>query len=118
MRTSMYAWIAGMAFFAATGLAAAVEVRVPLRDGKVSLKDMCDAGPALARLHLRMPDVAVDVRGVGGSLLVAAMNKSLGDGCRLSVDDDELVLHVDPAKLPHDVDGAKQAARVFTATAT
>ena len=36
----------------------------------------------------------------GGSLLVSAMNQSLGDGCRVSVAGDELVLHLDADKLP------------------
>jgi pimeloyl-ACP methyl ester carboxylesterase len=45
------------------------------------------------------------------------MNKSLGDGCRMTVDANALVLHVDPDKLPHDIDSAKLATRIFTATA-
>lgn len=101
-----------------TASAEAHEARIPLRDGKLRLDDL--SADLLQNLHLkkpRLPNMAIDLRGMRGSLFVMAMNEALGDGCRLSVNDDELVLHVDGEKLPQNVTETKKAARVFTAAA-
>src|SRR2546430_1429770 len=97
-----------VALLIGTASAAPHEARVPLRDGKLRLGELsAELLGALHLNHIKLPDAAIDFRGLRGSLMVAAMNESLGDGCRLTVEDDALVLHVDPAKLPHDVDQSK-----------
>jgi pimeloyl-ACP methyl ester carboxylesterase len=92
------------------------QLRVPLRDGKLSLPELSAA--MTEKLHLPAVEwgsAAVDVQGIGGSMTVAALNKALGDGCRVSVDKDAVVIQYDPAKLPHNLEQAKHATRVFTA---
>jgi pimeloyl-ACP methyl ester carboxylesterase len=106
-------------FAAPAARAVELEARVPLVDGKVETKALtralCD--------ELRLPasvslDVGrIDVRGETGSLFVVALNEALGSGCRVSVDDDALVLRVDPAKLPHDCEALKRATRTFATLA-
>ena len=113
-------WIAGwtlLAAWAPVASAAGHDVRVPLRDGKLSTADL------LARVHLpaaaaaHLPNGTVDLRGFGSSLFVAALDKALGQGCHVEVTPDALVIHVDAARLPQDWDQTRLAARTFTATA-
>jgi pimeloyl-ACP methyl ester carboxylesterase len=113
--------LAGLVLFVSAAVAAASphEAHVALRDGKLTMADL--SATLLEELHLpatsHLPPGEIDLRSFSGTLFVQAMNKSLGDGCRMSVSGDELVLHVDPDRLPHDLDSAKLALRVFTATA-
>ena len=112
--------IAAAVLFMSTTVASASphEARIPLHDGKFRVADL--SAELLEDLHLpttHLPAGEIDVRSFAGSLFVDAMNRSLGEGCRLSIAPDALVLHVDPDKLPQSVDEAKHAARVFTATA-
>jgi pimeloyl-ACP methyl ester carboxylesterase len=112
------ALLCALVFLAAPAAAAPREARVPLRDGKLDLGDL---SVAMCR-ELRLPrcDLGagrVSLEGVRGSLIVRAMNESLGDGCRLSVRGDTLVLHVDADKLPSDCAAFTSAVRIFTAVA-
>jgi pimeloyl-ACP methyl ester carboxylesterase len=91
------------------------EARIPLKDGKLRTGDL---SAAICR-ELGMPAFSCDVGeinvgGYRGSLLVSAVNQSLGDGCRISISDNAVVLHIDTQKLPNDVRDAKHVARVFT----
>jgi pimeloyl-ACP methyl ester carboxylesterase len=101
--------------FALPAWAAVREARVPLKDGKLRTADL---SAALCR-ELGMPPCSFNVGelelgGLGGSLFVTALNQSLGEGCRVSVSGDAVVLRIDTAKLPDDLRDAKRAARVFT----
>lgn len=114
-----------LAFAAPAALAPAVasadphEARLPLREGKVHVDDL---SRALCRC-LRLPekglpgDGTIDVSGLEGAKLVDALNQSVGDALRVTVDGDALVLFADPDKLPTDCDAAKLATRLFTAVA-
>lgn len=107
-----------LALAGAPAQAAPREARVPLHEGKLRTADLT---AALSR-ELNLPECSLDcgdldLRGLGGSLWLAAVNESLGEACRLSVTDDALVLHIDTEKLPDDATSAKRAARVFTAVA-
>jgi pimeloyl-ACP methyl ester carboxylesterase len=102
----------------ASAAAAPHEARVPLRDGRL---DLGDFSAALCR-EMHLPPIKlgtghVSLEGARGSLLVTAMNQSLGDGLHVSVRDGALVLHVDPSKLPHNCEAMSKALRVFTAVA-
>jgi pimeloyl-ACP methyl ester carboxylesterase len=115
---------AAIALLFSTAVAAASphEARVPLHDGKLRVADLStklvdELHLPAAVAHLPGTGSEIDLRGVGGWLAVEAMNRSLGDGCQLTVSGDALVLHVDPQLLPHSLDSAKRAVRVFTATA-
>jgi pimeloyl-ACP methyl ester carboxylesterase len=98
-------------------LAVEVEARVPLVDGRVESKllsrALCEQfhWPAPLSIDHGTIDVGSD------SNFVRALNQSLGDCCRVTVEGDALVLHADPAKLPHSGDSLKRAARVLTAIA-
>ncbi len=101
---------------AAPAFASPREARIPLRHGNLHVADLCTA--ATREMHL--PGLRlyfggdVNLTGLRGSLFVAALNRSLGDGCRVTLGDDALVLHLDTEKLPGDMTSAKRAARVFT----
>jgi pimeloyl-ACP methyl ester carboxylesterase len=101
---------------AAPAIATPREARVPLHDGKLRTADL---SAALCR-ELHLPDCSfsvgeINMSGLRASVFVAALNESLGDGCRISVSDDALVLHLDADKLPESCRDAKKAARIFTA---
>lgn len=92
------------------------EARIPLHNGKLRMADLSAA--MLDELHLpttHLPPGEINLQKLGGSLFVKAVNTSLGEGCRMTVTGEALVLHVDPEKLPNSIDSAKLAARVFTA---
>src|SRR5258708_1351367 len=86
LRTQLCSIIAGCALFVGPpGVppAAPHEVRVPLHDGKLSLADL--SAKLLREIHVptsHLPAGQINLRGVGGSLFIQAMNRSLGDGCR------------------------------------
>ena len=103
---------------APAAVAAPHEAHVPLRDGRLDLGDL---SAALCR-ELRLPQCElgagrVSLEGWRGARLVDAMNRSLGDGCRVTVGRESLVLRVDPDKLPRDCAAMSRAVRVFTAVA-
>lgn len=103
---------------AAPAAAVSTTVTVPLREGRLHAGDLSGGLLEMLRLRADLPRVEVDLNGLRGVLLVQAWNATLGEGCRVSVDDDALVVHIDTEKLPGDVDEAKLAARVFTEVAT
>lgn len=118
MRRHLCASVAALAILTSATAAHADphEVRLPLHNGKLSAAKLSDE--LLNKLHLSvpagyLPAGELDLSGVGGWLVVAGLNHALGDGCKLELKSDALVLHVDPDKLPHDVDGAKAAVRAF-----
>ena len=99
-------------------LAAPHEARVPLHDGRLESADL--TAVLLNDLHIRGVSLdvgTIDLNGLGGATFVRAVDAALGDGCKIDITPDALVLHFDPEKLPHSIDDAKQATRVFTATA-
>lgn len=105
----------GLSIGVTTARGDAHELRIPLRDGSLRLADV--SSDVLQLLHLPTAYVlrgSIPLRGLGGSIVVEAMNHSLGDGCRLSVSDDILILHVDGHKLPHNWTTARHAIRTFT----
>jgi pimeloyl-ACP methyl ester carboxylesterase len=114
MMVVMAVLLAGMpAVQAATHVA-----RVPLREGKLHTDDLVAALAEHVGLEVDCPiSGRIDLSSLKGSLFVRAMNKSLGDGCRLSVEADALVLQFDPEKLPKNARQTKKAIRVFTAVA-
>lgn len=95
------------------------EVRIPLEEGEIHTGQLSKF--LMEKLHLPnvelLDKAAIDVSGLRGSLFILAINESLGDGCRISVTQESLVLHFDAEKLPQDFDAAKKAARIFTAVA-
>jgi pimeloyl-ACP methyl ester carboxylesterase len=102
--------------FAAPAFATIREARIPLKDGKLRTADL---SAAICR-EMGMPRCPVnvgeiDLSGLGGALWVTALNESLGDGCRVRVTDDAVVLRIDTEKLPDGMRDAKKAARVFAA---
>jgi pimeloyl-ACP methyl ester carboxylesterase len=119
MRTRFASRLFVLALFLVTGsvaLAAPREARVPLRDEKLDLGDL---SAALCR-EIGLPECglgfgSVSLDGVRGSVVVAALNQSLGEGCQVSVADQALVLSIDPEKLPGDCAALSKAVRVFTA---
>lgn len=92
------------------------EARIPLRDGKVHIADLS----AAICQEIDLPGLKlggdVDISGFTGSLFVAALNASLGDGLRIAVDSDALVLHFDPDKLPRTINQDRRAIRKFVQT--
>jgi pimeloyl-ACP methyl ester carboxylesterase len=112
-------WILVVLLLAApAALAAPREARIPLRDGALRLSDLSQA--LCRELHLPACNLglgSVDFKRLRNSDCVAALNESLGDGCRVSVADDALVLHVDYEKLPRDCRAMSKAMRVFAAVA-
>src|SRR5688572_22961340 len=85
--------------FAAPAFATIREARIPLKDGKLRTADL---SAAICR-EMGMPRCAVnvgevDLSGLGGALWVTALNESLGDGCRVRVTDDAVVLRIDTEK--------------------
>ena len=103
---------------ASTALATPHELRIPLKDGRLQLADV--SADVLEELHLPTTYLmagSINFRGLGSSLVIHAMNRALGDGCRVTVSDDMLVLHVDGHELPHDWTQTRKAVRSFTGDA-
>src|SRR5438094_9346401 len=89
-------------------LASPHECRVPLHDGKLQTADLSRG--LLSRVHVSRVTLnlgTIDLNGWRGATFLRALDASLGDGCRVEVTPDALVLHFDPQKLPHSVDDAK-----------
>jgi pimeloyl-ACP methyl ester carboxylesterase len=107
-----------LALSASSLTAATMETRVPLHDGQLSSADLSRA--LLETAHLKGFELdfgTVDVRGLTGTAFVHALNTAMGDGCKIEVTSDALILHIDSDKLPHSVDEAKHEIEVFTAAA-
>ena len=101
--------------------AAVAEVTIPLRDGHLDTDYL--AGELRAQLGLKEFDWLhgqVDLRGLRGNLFLKALNASLGEGCRVAMNEQqtELLLRIDTEKLPQDLDQTKSAVRTFTAVAS
>src|SRR4051812_38938011 len=123
MRRWMSSILLAFGFLIVSALASPVlatphEARVPLRDGKLETADLSRA--LLENLHLRGVSFdigTINLNGLRGATFIRALDAALGDGCNIDVTPQALILHFDAAKLPHSLDDAKQATRVFTATA-
>ena len=110
--------LAVLVLTAAATLAAPREARVPLRDGKLDLGDL--SGALCRELNLPRCELGtgrISLESVRGSLLVAAIDEALGEGCDVSVSGGDVVLRLDPDKLPRDCAAASKAVRAFTAVA-
>ena len=96
------------------------EARLPLHDGKVHLGELSEILCREMKLGDHdLPDCGrIGLSGLRGSVVVAAMNQALGEGCRLSVRDDQLVVRIDAEKLPKDCAAMKRTTRLFTALAS
>jgi len=99
--------------------AAPHETRIPLKNGKVPFSEvsatLCRELNVSSSRAVRLPLGEIDLNGAKGATFVSAIDGSLGDGLRVTLAPDALVLHVDPDKLPHDADSARCALRLFTA---
>jgi pimeloyl-ACP methyl ester carboxylesterase len=112
------AWMMGLLIVAPIASAKPHELHVQLHDGKLRIADLsAEILDAIDLPTTHLPGGEINLNGLGGSLFISAMNKSLGDGCRLEVGSNELIVHVDADKLPQTIDSTKRAIRVFTATA-
>jgi pimeloyl-ACP methyl ester carboxylesterase len=94
------------------------EARIPLHDHKLREEDLT---AALCR-SLRLPAIgygsmSIDLSSLQGCDFVDALNAAMADGGHVALDNDQLVLDVDPHKLPHNMDAIKHAIEVFTAVA-
>jgi pimeloyl-ACP methyl ester carboxylesterase len=89
-------------------------VAIPLKEGKVSLLELSGT---LERLCVLRFDLAgeIDLQPLQGSRFVAGINKALGAGLQIDVDEDVAVLQYDTEHLPQSPDAFRAAARVFTA---
>lgn len=99
--------------------AAPHEARIPLHDGKIRFADFSEK--LLTELHcparlIPLPGT-LDVRQLEATRFVDALNTTFGDGCRITLQDQSLILHLDREKLPADCDAMKVAVRIFTACA-
>lgn len=97
-----------------TTTAAPREVRVPLNEGKIDLLELSGTLDRLRILRFNLTG-EIDLRSLQGSLLVTGINKSLGEGCQVSVTDDAAVITYDVDRLPQTTDEARAATRTFTA---
>jgi pimeloyl-ACP methyl ester carboxylesterase len=98
--------------------ASALEARVRLHDFKLATADLSRV--LFDNFHLKGLELdagSIDLTGLRGASFVCALNTALGEGCNVRVDDEALVIHLDPKKLPRDTATLRKAARVFTAIA-
>ncbi len=95
------------------------EARLPLRNGVLHTDDLIHLMTDQFGLRAFNCPIKgqINLTGMRGSLLIRALDQSLGEGFDLRVEDATLIVRVDPAKLPTSIDEAKAAARIFTATA-
>lgn len=106
------------ALWVSPALASMHEAHIPLRDGKLETAELCAA--MLKSIHL--PGVgfgtgSLDLSGLQGGDFVAAMNAALADSGSVELSENELLLRVDPEKLPRNVLAIKKAIRTFTEVA-
>ncbi|HWE04768.1 MAG TPA: alpha/beta fold hydrolase [Tepidisphaeraceae bacterium] len=103
---------------AASASASPHEIRLSLHEGKLHAPDLASA--ICREFHLptwEINDGNIDLSGFRGSTFVRAVNAALGDGCRLSVDCDVLILRVDATNLPARFDDVRRVLRIFIAEA-
>lgn len=114
------AWAAILVLWPVFSFANVHQLRVPLKDGKLHLADVA----ATLSNDLYLPHElagalraagTINVRGIGGSLCIAALNKSLGDGFSLHVSDHALLIRFDPDKLPRNWRATRSVIRTFVA---
>ncbi len=105
--------------FVAPACAEPHEARVALHEGRLNMGELSQA--LESRLHLPTldlgTDASIDLKGLGGSLFIKALNRSLGAGCDIEVEPDAIIVRFDPEKLPTTLPDARRAIRTFTATA-
>jgi hypothetical protein len=95
------------------------DLRVPLKDGRLSLQQLQDSLGHVLHVPdsvldvLPAPDGFIDIRGIGGWVAIRALDGALGDGFDVRVSDRELVIQFDPDKLPRDWDAGCDAAVRF-----
>jgi alpha-beta hydrolase superfamily lysophospholipase len=119
MKSRILVVLIGMLALAAPAMADPHELRVPLHDGKLRWADL--SATVCQQIHLPRWQIGtgeVSVEGWSGSLFLAALNASCGDGCRVSVSDGALIFHFDAHQMPGDLDQAKAALRKFVAAET
>src|SRR5688572_31081409 len=110
------ACLLGLLLTAAPAPAKTYEAKVPLKDGKVHLQTLAGAVcNGLGEQPVETPPGDLDVSGDKADTFVAALNQALGDGCRVKVKKDSLVVRIDTDKLPKDCDAGKRAVRLFAA---
>ncbi len=113
---ALAAFLAGViCLMTAVAAAAERELRLPLEDGRLSVDAL--SAELMRELDLpavRWPGAEIDFTGLRGSIVIEALNASLGKGFDLRIEDDALILRVDVERLPRNVAQAKSAARVFT----
>ena len=94
------------------------EAHIPLHHHRLETAELSAA--LLEKLHL--PGVGfgsgfVDLSGLQGSDFINAFNAALGDGGHVEIDDGQLLLRIDPQKLPANYTALRRAVRVFTEVA-
>src|SRR4051812_24534989 len=98
-------------------VAAPVEARVQLHDGKLATTDLSRVLLDNFHLHgLSLNVGTIDMSGLEGTAFIHALNTALAGGGSVHVEPDALVLSLDASKLPHDIRAAKHDLEVFTAT--
>src|SRR5688572_22159073 len=101
---------------AAPASAKVFEAKLPLKDGRVHLQTLAGAVcKGLGEQPVATPEGDLDVSGDKGATFVAALNEALGDGCRVKMRKDVVVVRIDTEKLPKDCDAARRAVRLFAA---
>jgi pimeloyl-ACP methyl ester carboxylesterase len=115
IRWIVSAWLVGLSALPIS--AATLETRIPLHDGQLELPVL--SAHLTRAMNLPAFEVVgqIDLRKMVGSRFISALDESLGKGCDFSITPDELVIAIDPAYLPRNVDSAKSAVRLFTALA-
>jgi pimeloyl-ACP methyl ester carboxylesterase len=111
--------VMGLGGFATPSFAGAIEARVALHDGRLSVAALSQ----LLESRLHMPAIkvdsraSIDLKGLGGSLFIKALDRSLGRACDLEISGQSLVVRLDSRALPGNVEEVRRAIRIFTEVA-
>lgn len=94
------------------------DLRIPLNDGRLHTDDL--TGGIRHQIGLESAEWLageIDLSGLNGALVIDAFNEALGDGCSITINNDqsELVLRFNAEGLPQTIDETKAAVRTFTA---